>query len=826
MCSPHDWAPFDNGVQFQLANLLFRKIQMSAGDIDALSQLFAASHQGGECLPLFQNHQEMYKRIDSIPVGDVHWESFTLQYNGERPPENAPSWMVAEYKVWYRDPRFVVHSLLSNPDFKDGIDYAPYVHICANNFRVYHNFMSGDWAWKKAERLQTNPTATGAMIVPILLGSDKTTTSVATGDNEYYPLYMSIGNLHNNVRRAHRDSVVVIGFLAIAKSSVAFSSDSSFHTFRRQLLQSSLERILRSLKPGMSTPEVVRCPDGHYRQALYVIGPYMADYPEQATIASIVNGWCPKSKNLGGDVSGGRRSRNHTEYLVRLCELGELWVDYGLVGDVEPFTNSFPDADIHELIAADILHQVVKGVFKDHLIAWVEDYLVKRHGTRRAQQILDEIDFRISLAPLFTGLCRFPEGRGYKQWTGADSKALMKVYISAIEGYVPPKIVRSFRALIEFCYIVRREYITSEDLEQLRDALRRFHKNRTIFKTSGVRDNFHLPRQHALVHYITNIQAFGAPNGLCTSITECQHIRSVKEPWRRSNRNNPLGQMLVTNTRLSKLTAAWNDYRQRGMLDAAPIQDAKNGAELIGTDNQVSTCKAGLPPEDLDVTLILDGPTVRSHVQLAKTKVRSGTLDQLAQEVDQDLQQLVLQFLRQETKNPNVDVKDIDESIAVFNSAVAIIHAPSDPSGMHGMRREFIRTKRLWMRGPARYDCMFHTLKARPRGMRDMQVVRARLFFQFGYQGKQYPCALVHWFNTLDDAPDDDTGMWMVQPLIFDGSPSTSVVHIRNIVRAAHLLPIFSSDRLRGLTFNETLDSFSLFYVNRFIDHHGFNIVS
>ena len=31
----------------------------------------------------------------------------------------------------------------------------------------------------------------------------------------------------------------------------------------------------------MTTPEVVRCPDGHFRHAIYGIGPYIADYPEQ-----------------------------------------------------------------------------------------------------------------------------------------------------------------------------------------------------------------------------------------------------------------------------------------------------------------------------------------------------------------------------------------------------------------------------------------------------------------------------------------------------------------------------------------------------------------
>lgn len=34
---------------------------------------------------------------------------------------------------------------------------------------------------------------------------------------------------------------------------------------------------------------------------------------------------------------------------------------------------------------------------------------------------------RLSAVPPFPGLRRFPEGRDFQQWTGDDSKALMKV---------------------------------------------------------------------------------------------------------------------------------------------------------------------------------------------------------------------------------------------------------------------------------------------------------------------------------------------------------------------------------------------------------------
>ena len=58
----------------------------------------------------------------------------------------------------------------------------------------------------------------GTMLVPIILGSDKTTVSVATGQHDYYPLYLSIGNTHNNTWQAHWNAVVLLAFLTIPKS--------------------------------------------------------------------------------------------------------------------------------------------------------------------------------------------------------------------------------------------------------------------------------------------------------------------------------------------------------------------------------------------------------------------------------------------------------------------------------------------------------------------------------------------------------------------------------------------------------------------------------
>jgi hypothetical protein len=101
--------------------------------------------------------------------------------------------------------------------------------------------MSGEWAWKQAvcsrhyvifspwftlidqDIIAEDPDTHGSMFVPIILSSNKMTISVGTGHNEYYLLYASIGNVHNNVCQAHRNAIALIGFLTIPKS-MPFSS--------------------------------------------------------------------------------------------------------------------------------------------------------------------------------------------------------------------------------------------------------------------------------------------------------------------------------------------------------------------------------------------------------------------------------------------------------------------------------------------------------------------------------------------------------------------------------------------------------------------------
>ena len=60
----------------------------------------------------------------------------------------------------------------------------------------------------------------------------------------------------------------------------------------------------------------------------------------------------------------------------------------------QPLTNDFPRANINELLSPDILHQLIKGPFKDHLVDWITAYIKKGNTVAQGKIILVDIDQR------------------------------------------------------------------------------------------------------------------------------------------------------------------------------------------------------------------------------------------------------------------------------------------------------------------------------------------------------------------------------------------------------------------------------------------------
>ena len=169
-----------------------------------------------------------------------------------------------------------------------------------------------------------------------------------------------------------------------------------------------------------------------------------------------------------------------------------------------------------------------------------------------------------------------------------------------------------------------------------------------------------------------------------------------------------------------------------------------------------------------------------------------------------------------------------DGRIHIFNSASSQFYAPSDLSGIGGMRREYIRAAPMCRWGHPHYDCIFVNTDANLEGLRGMNVARVLTFFSFKCRGVSYPCAVVRWFDTVGDSPDEDTGMWVVRPAYCaNNSPNISVIHIDTIYRAAHLIPVYGTRFVPpDLKHYQTYDFFRKFYVNKYADHHAFEIAS
>ncbi|KAJ7754298.1 hypothetical protein B0H14DRAFT_3096710 [Mycena olivaceomarginata] len=655
-------------VQFNIADFLFHRVQMSTKNIDYLLEQWALSLMKHGDLGPFENYQHLYETIDATKLGDAPWQCF--QTEPLATGKDAPVWARQSYEIWYRDPEVVISNMLHNPDFNGHLILHHMYNLDSNGKRRWHDFMSANFAWRHSDKIYDDDhTTEGSMYTPLFSGSDKTTVSVATGNVEYHPGYISLGNLHNGIRGGHRNGVVPFVFLAIPKvSDRKYDNDPEFRKFKTA--------------PGMTTPVVRRCPDGHFRRIIYDFGPFIADYPEQVMLASIVQNWCATQMHGHGKRFGcgfcGRRTNALTDI---------LWDDHSRV--------IFPRADIHEMLSPDLLHQIIKGSFKDHLVTW----------------IMDEIDRRIAAAPAFPGLRRFKQGRRFKQWTGDDSKALMKVYLPAIKGL-------ALGAFLDFCYLVRRSDFDEDTLDAIDASVTNYHEHREIFRDLRVRpDGFSIPRQHAMVHYRPNIEKFGAPGG-------SRHITAIKKPWRRSSRYEALSQMLLTNQHLDKLFAARANFVERGM-----------DADVEETDEQ-----------RVEGTVIL--ARTRDHIKAPEFPA------------------LLVDFLHDQLSSPDYpnygDVSDNDLDISEYpirfnHSAVATFYAPSDPSGIRGMCRERIRSTPTGRKHGPRRDCG-------KRGFRGMSVARVRLFFSFTHDGIDYPCALVGWFKKVGRSPDSETGMWIVEP--------------------------------------------------------------
>lgn len=177
---------------------------------------------------------------------------------------------------------------------------------------------------------------------------------------------------------------------------------------------------------------------------------------------------------------------------------------------------------------------------------------------------------------------------------------------------------------------------------------------------------------------------------------------------------------------------------------------------------------------------------------------------------------------------PHLELPCYDGPVSVFNSASSRFYAPSDLCGTGGMHKEYIRSCPMWRGEGPRYDCVFVGTDPDADGMHGYEIARVFCFFSFVYKGITYPCAAIRWFDKDGEEPDELTGMWIVHPgTLPNHTPNYAIIHIESIYRAAHLIPVYGTDPIPlEIKPHHSYDAFKSFYVNKYADHHSFEIAS
>lgn len=319
-------------------------------------------------------------------------------------------------------------------------------------------------------------------------------------------------------------AVVLLGYIPVSKL-VCYSKKARSEAIYR-LFHMCMEKVLAPLIEAGQNGVLMTCADRIIRRVYPILAAYIADHPEQCLIACCKENRCPRCvvprKKQGDNAK--HRLRDHAATARVLREVGEGKMPHGYGSQglrpvYKPFWADLPHTDIFACITPDILHQIHKGVIKDHLLKWVEKVVGKK-----------ALDERFAAMSKAHGLRHF--GRGVSilsQWTGAEAKEIEKILLSLLVGRVNSRVLKAVRGLLDFVYYAQYEVHSDTTLADMRQALGTFHRNKSALIELGAREHFNIPKLHSLIHYVDAIIQVGCLDGVNTENSERLHIDLAKK---------------------------------------------------------------------------------------------------------------------------------------------------------------------------------------------------------------------------------------------------------------------------------------------------------
>ncbi|KAI0726259.1 hypothetical protein C8Q72DRAFT_753967, partial [Fomitopsis betulina] len=537
------WAPFASREEWELARWI-HKSNLSQRATDE----FLKGSMTRSTFPLqyhnFHDNKSYLSFVqNSIPGPQAAWTHTEITVSGNV-RDACGRLMTETLDLWGRDPVHIAQDLIGHKPFDGHIvqDKGDSISPAVVN-RIYEQVCDSEW-WKDIMVSETyhNLLPPGATIAPVILASDKTQLSTFSGDKQAWPVYITIGNIDKETRRQpSKRATVLLGYLPVTKLLCFEGKDRQAMGYR--LFHYTMSVLLRPLIDAGEHGIKMTCADGLVRNVYPVLAAYIADFPEQCLVACCKQNRCPICKvnpNQRGELLNTVYYRDPPETLEDLANGN----NENLSSVKKPFWADLPYANIFRCITPDLLHQLHKGMFKDHLVKWTtEGYTA-------------EIDERFKCVPSYPGVRIFRRGISkVTQWTGNEYRQMQKVFLPILCGiHDDPRVITAARALMDFIFLAHYPAHSTNTLEAMKVALRNFHDNKDVFIDLGMREDFNIPKLHAMNHYVAVIILFGSCDGLSTKISECLHIDLAKNVYRATNCKQYLKQMVLWLERQDKMS--------------------------------------------------------------------------------------------------------------------------------------------------------------------------------------------------------------------------------------------------------------------------------
>ncbi|TCD60331.1 hypothetical protein EIP91_010340 [Steccherinum ochraceum] len=826
--NPGEYGPFEDEEDWELGKFLMQNLGVNkTGEFLKLGKI---KHGAS---PSFTTAKSLREKIDGLPQGP-EWYHEYITVQGDAADEDGVL-MKEELELWRRDPLDLVRELIGNPMFNGHMAYAPEKVFAGmeGDERVLDEMWTADWWWKVQEKLPA-----GATVAPLIIASDETQLSQFGGDKKAWPVYLTIGNIEKSVRRKPSNhGTILLGYLPSSKLKCFTKHERRVAGW--QLFHYCMDTILSPIRKAGEEGVEMLCADGFMRRVYPILAAYIADYPEQLLVTCCKKGWCPKCKrrdqeigDLAEHLGTLLRRQDETLDILQREEENIATREFGAQGLrplYKPFWAGLPHADIFMAITPDILHQLHKGVFKDHLVKWC------------LQLAGPEIDKRFACQIGHPGLRHFRLGISHiKQSTGAEHKQMEKVFGCVLPGAVQQSVVHAAIAILDFIYYAQLRSHTTTTLAALRDALRRFHQHKDAFVQLKCRPHFRIPKVHAMEHYAMMIEELGSADGYSTENPERLHIDLAKNAYRASNRKGYLIQMTTWLTRQEALFTfqsylAWTRGPKDEPEDEGEDEEDEEIREEVekddeeGWDEDEDSVQAGNEGDNADPDLHRFVAKKAPHPNVALADITSKY------EATQ-FQSALAEFLKNHGVHTAIDSRR--DTFDTYNGMTVML--PDLPAVDRPERRQRIRTTPAVAARPGRRAVPAHldTVLVRSlegnhvtenTGLEGLRVAQVKVIFNLPsrlqdssriLRSNPAPLAYIEWFRPF--SRKDVYGLYKLKRSTRGTLSHAEVVPLTRIVRSCHIVANFKTEIPHTWTPFTVLQQCSEFYLNPWVSLDDF----